>query len=708
MGLKTILLKRTYSSDCDDILHDFYIPVLNESTEYYRLAGFFSSTSLAIAAKGISTFIRNKGIIKLIVCPKLTKDDLNAIIEAKEHPENYIGKKMSQELNKLGEDFIRDHIFALGWMVANNKLEIRVAIPYNENGFPLKQDELQIKGIFHQKVGIMKDSEGNIVTFSGSINETASGWLNNVEEFKVFRSWIEEEKDYAKSDIEKFYRFWNGSSQQVKTISLPHAVKKKLLEIAPKDIEDIQLDRWYEKTKRKKKKIELYKYQKDAIDAWLKNNSSGIFEMATGTGKTFTALGCANKIFEDESKVLLIITCSYQHLTNQWKNEIKKFGIEYDNLILAYSGVQWKDKFANSLIDLELGYIKKLIVLTTHRTFSSDDFIRIIQRNKRKFNIMLIADEVHWLGAKKSRKGLIKEYDFRLGLSATPQRWFDSIGTQKIYDYFGGIVYEFSLKDAITKINPSIGKTYLTPYRYKPKFVSLTEEELEEYLDKTRTIVVKYFTAKNNEEKDEILENLLFARANIIKNAKRKYDVLKEILKKLNPIKYTLIYCTPQQIDEIMRIISKEGINSHRFTMEESTKPDKKYNGLSERDYLLKKFAIGEYQVLVAMKCLDEGIDVPQARTAILMASSGNSREYIQRIGRVIRRYSSKSEAIIYDIIVAPSLDKNLPHELKELEWKIFEKELRRYKEIAEIAVNNADALKLISDIKNKMKEGKL
>jgi superfamily II DNA or RNA helicase len=151
-------------------------------------------------------------------------------------------------------------------------------------------------------------------------------------------------------------------------------------------------------------------------------NSSGIFEMATGTGKTFTALGCANKIFEDESKVLLIITCSYQHLTNQWKNEIKKFGIEYDNLILAYSGVQWKDKFANSLIDLELGYIKKLIVLTTHRTFSSDDFIRIIQRNKRKFNIMLIADEVHWLGAKKSGKGLIKEYDFRLGLSATPQR----------------------------------------------------------------------------------------------------------------------------------------------------------------------------------------------------------------------------------------------------------------------------------------------
>ena len=166
-------------------------------------------------------------------------------------------------------------------------------------------------------------------------------------------------------------------------------------------------------------------------------------------------------------------------------------------------------------------------------------------------------------------------------------------------------------------------------------------------------------------------------------------------------VKHTIIYCTPQQIDKVMEIINQKGLISHRFTMEEGTTPNEKYNGLSEREYILRKFAEGEYQVLVAMKCLDEGVDVPPAKIAILMASSGNSREYIQRIGRVIRRYPNKNEATIYDIIVAPSLNRKLPSELKNLEKKIFEKELKRYEEIAQIAINNAEAMEIIYKIKN-------
>lgn len=706
MSLKTIPLKRTYSSDLDDILFDFYIPALKESVKYSRLAGFFSSTSLAIAARGILGLIKNGGTMKLIVSPKLHKEDLKAMLDAYDYPEKYIEKKMIEELERLEEGFIQDHVFVLGWMVANKKLEIKIAIVYDEEGRPLGYDEIQERGIFHQKVGILEDLDGNIVTFSGSVNETATGWLENIEEFKVFRSWVPLEEDYVNADIIKFSRFWNNQSQRVKVIDIPSAVKKKFIEIAPQDIEKIDLEKWYKKMK--KKKIKLYQYQKDAVNSWLENNMRGIFEMATGTGKTFTALGCLDRVSQNNQKLLAIITCPYQHLVQQWKREIEKFGIEYDELLIAdSSNPSWRDHLSDTIIDIELGYKSIVIVLTTHSTFSSDDFINIIHKCTEKIDLFLIGDEVHGLGSEKRRKGLIEKYNLRLGLSATPRRWFDTIGTNVIYNYFGGIIYEFPLEKAINTINPATGRTYLTPYRYIPKFVSLTNYELEDYLNKTKQIAINYTRAKSEEEKEKIVESLMFKRADIIKNAINKYEILENILSEIgSTIEYTIIYCTPQQIDYIMRIVNRMGIIAHRFTMDEGTNPQRKYNGLSERDFILQKFAERKYQVLVAMRCLDEGVDVPPARTAILMASSGNPREYVQRIGRIIRRAPGKNEATIYDIVVVPSFSE-LPPELRELELKIFEKELRRYEDIAKIAINNAEAIKLIYEIKSKLVGGR-
>lgn len=307
------------------------------------------------------------------------------------------------------------------------------------------------------------------------------------------------------------------------------------------------------------------------------------------------------------------------------------------------------------------------------------------------------------MGAERGRIALIDEYDFRLGLSATPKRWFDLIGTQAIYNYFNEVVFEFTLRDAINTINPATERTYLTPYRYVPKFVSLEGNELDEYIEQSEKIIRRYHEAKTMKEKDEILETLFFKRANIIKNAFQKYQALEEILDELpSELKWTIIYSTPQQIDKVMEILNARGIISHRFTMDKGTSPDSKFKGLSERDFILEKFAEGIYQVLVAMKCLDEGVDVPPARVAVLMASSGNPREYIQRIGRVIRRYAGKREATIYDLVVAPSLD-HLPKPVREIENKIFQRELNRYEEIAQIAANNAEAFSAIYTIKHRM-----
>jgi len=675
MNLKDLNLKRTYSSDKDNILFDFYIPILEKSSEYWRLAGFFSSSSLAIAARGIFGLVKNNGIMKVIASPKLEKRDIEIIMDAKLRPEIYIGNKFLEELKDIKNEFIKDHMSLLGWMVARGKLEIRIAISYDDKGLPLSYQEVLSSGIFHQKVGIFIDREDNVVTFSGSINETASGWMDNIEEFKVFRSWIPSEEEYVLADISKFKRFWDNLSEKIKVVEVPEAVKSKLIGIAPEDIHTFSKKSFFSVNEKvgRYKKIKLFSYQEEALKNWIKNNMRGIFEMATGTGKTFTALGCVEYIVDNYKKNMIFICCPYRHLIFQWENEIKKFDLNYDKLINPYKEKNWKNTLVNTLIDLDMGYISTGIVLITHRTLSSEEFIKIVKKYKRRINLLLIADEVHWLGARKGQKGLINEYNFRLGLSATPKRWLDDFGTEKIISYFSGVIYEFDLNRALSSINPITNETYLTHYCYIPKFVTLREEELDEFYEKTTKLVKLLNKEKDEENKKEIIEQILFARANIVKNAKNKFDKLNEILDELGKdVSHTLIYCTPQQIDKVVNILNERNLIIHRFTMREKTVPEKKYGGISEREFLLKKFDEGEYQILVAMKCLDEGVDVPPARTAILMASSGNPREYIQRIGRILRRHRDKKRAVIYDIIVIPSFYINMPPEYKELEKKYF------------------------------------
>ena len=325
MGLKEVKLKKAYSSDFDNILLDFYIPVLSHSVEYNRLAGFFTSSSLAIAARGISRLLKNDGIMRLVVSPKLRKDDLNTIILAHKDPEKLIEEKMLNELEKIEEGFIKNHVYALGWMIANGKLEIKVALICDEQGNPLSFERGEKSGIFHQKVGILRDAEGNTVTFSGSINESAAGWLGNIEEFKVFRSWDTSEQEYIEADILKFNTFWNNLSERVKVMEIPEAVEKKLIELAPKDMEKLDLEKWYPKVSGRRDKIMLFEHQKEAVESWVKNGMRGIFEMATGTGKTFAALGCLEKVLKDKETLITVIACPHDYLIRQWGGGINDF-----------------------------------------------------------------------------------------------------------------------------------------------------------------------------------------------------------------------------------------------------------------------------------------------------------------------------------------------------------------------------------------------
>jgi len=450
---------------------------------------------------------------------------------------------------------------------------------------------------------------------------------------------------------------------------------------------------------KEEKEIKLFDHQEKAIEAWFQNDKKGIFEMATGTGKTFTALGCLRRIFETETKLVTIIACPYDHLVRQWAKSIAYFNIDSDIIIADSSNPGWKDKLANHMLNLKIGLADDLIVLTTHTTLSSDDFVKLITIGNTK--LFLIADEVHGLGAPKRQNGLIEEYKYRLGLSATPKRWFDSDGTNALYEYFHETVFEFSLEDALNTINPDTGLTYLTPYEYKPHFVGLNDDELEEYEKLTRKMIKSYSYAKKNDTED-IMALLSIKRQKIVKNAINKYGELRNILSQLGEVKHCLIYCAPEQMQTVQDIISSEfDIIHHKFTMAEKVRPEKKYGGISEREFLLKNFADGTYDALLAMKCLDEGVDVPSAKTSIILASSGNPREYIQRAGRVLRRHPTKDKSIIHDIVVIPILSIAVDPEFMDLEKKIIRKELKRYKEFAKYAINKLECLIILEGIEN-------
>lgn len=589
-------------------------------------------------------------------------------------------------------------------MLVNGYLEIRIACVLNDD------HTLQnTNALFHQKVGIFEDYEGNIVSFSGSINETASGWLNNIEEFKVFKSWESGQQKYVYDDRRKFDEFWNGTREKVKIFSLPDAVRKKIIQISEDfSIEDFLLTTYKKNNSRVasghnivENNLNLFPYQKVALQKWKENHYRLLFEMATGTGKTRTAIACLHELLKMENKLIVIIATPQNTLSLQWANEISKIGLMFDENLTADSGNHnWKAKLKECLNKFSVGALKYLIIYTTHATASSNKFVDFINSLSSDTSICFVADETHALGAKKLKNALLNVYKFRIGLSATPQRWFDEDGTKIITDYFGDKSFSFTIGDALNTTNPMTGKPFLVNYYYHPIFVNLDEDEIEEYVELTKKII-KLTQIKNNESVKERVERYLFKRSNIIKNAKSKINMFRYTLRTLHNKENMLVFVSPEQKNDVIKILSEESITSHEFTQDQKVIPEEKYNGLTERQYLIDNFVKKRYQALVAIQCMNEGIDIPSADKAIILASSTNPREYVQRIGRVIRQSDFKQNASIYDFIVWPKINNSTP-ETYIFEKKIFEKELNRTIDMSSNALNN---LNITIEINKKIEE---
>ena len=673
MSYKDLNIEKCYetSEKRTHLLEEFYVPMLEETVKYFRIAGFFSSSSLVVAAKGIEGLIHNGGVMKLLISPELSYQDYEII---KKYDQNELTEDCFLFENFNINDFsCNEHLQALAWLLANEKLDIKIVINKRSNN-----------SLFHQKIGIGSDEDGNMISFSGSINESAQAWLNNIEEFKTFKSWEPEQLDYLLSDLRKFNSYWNNEKCEVATVyDLPLSIKNKIINIKPRDILDLSIMKKYQTHKVNENNVlSLFPHQEKAVNTWIENEYSLLFEMATGTGKTRTAIGCIKHILEKQEKLLTIISTPQNTLSKQWKREIEELKIIFDvDKIIDGTNQKWKSDLESLMIELQLGYHDKAIIYTTHDTSSSEKFLKIINDNKKNIKIIFVCDEVHAIGSENQQKALLPIYDYRVGLSATPERMFDEQGTNVIRNYFGNKSFEFTIADALNTINPGTNKPFLNQFYYYPRFVPLSENEMKKYNEYSKKIAYISSLEEPDEEALNIARN---NRAKILKNAILKLDELDKVISELmniGRIKDLIIFSTETQLYDVMNLLEEKGINRCKITEGESTTKKAGVNGLSEREEYINQFRNGNIQVLVGIKCLDEGIDIKNARLAIIMSSSTNPREYVQRVGRVIRPNTNKDYSVIYDFIVRPD-------ELDYSSIKILEKEAKRAYMIAQNAIN--------------------
>lgn len=665
MSFKNLVIEEAYDSDEDDLVNDFYLPVLSKATKYYRRSGFFSSSSLAVSARGIGELIKKNGKMKLICNVHLSKKDHDILKKAHEDPLKFLEEShIGDDLDNIEDEIERDHVEALGWMLANGYLEIKIAFPQNNIG------------VYHPKVGVFFDEEGNYISFSGSENESFTAMIFNVEEFKTFKSWVKWSNNLAFKDLTKFENEWVGNTKKTIVVDLPKALKDKIIKYAPHEKANLALlKKNYQSIYKKiKKPLPARDYQSEAVSKWIKNNYKGIFNMATGSGKTITALNCYDYLKNHSGKnFLTIIACPQRHLVSQWKENFEEY---FDNKILStVEEGSWGHELKIMVGDVKLGFSDFPVVMTTHKTFSNPKFIKILE--KRRIDVLLIVDEVHGVGSSVYQKGLSLTYKYRLGLSATPERWFDDEGTNILYEYFDKCVFKFTLDEAIDR-------GFLTEYEYWPHFIELEDDEFDEYMELTKKIAINYEKNKNFEDLANTGDYI--RRQSIIDHARNKYVKLSEIIKKYAPWDHLFVYCSSKQprgekqIVVVDRILSENGLDSKFFTSIQKDKED-----------ILKYFEKGKYDALIAMRCLDEGVDVPSAKNAILMASTSNPREHIQRRGRLLRRSPEKDIAIIDDMIVVPQSSENLTAAEKNL----INKEFERYEEFMKAAINESACINI-------------
>ena len=718
-GLKSLNLKHVYRTGDDDLFNDFYKNILSKAVKYDRAVGYFSSSILAANLQGLGSIIKSNGVMRLIIGHPLDKDEFEAIRYAVSSPDSLAQKFTETLLNWISseKDISGKRLELLAILIASGRLEIKFAF--------------RKAGMYHEKIGIVYDSFGDAVVFQGSANETPSGMFEhlNAESVSVYKSWESDLFEAYGAVYQKgFEKLWNSQQKDTYTVDIgsdfyakvsnfvennPNLQKLSVLDIDEIEEQISQYEREQSSVSSLNTphipaylngyKFEIKEHQKSALNKWKANSFIGILKLATGSGKTITSIYGAVKIYEKlKSKdrgLCLIIAVPYIELANQWVENLHDFGIHSYRCYNTKS--TWLPLVDEAIATFNAGLKDFICLVVVNRTLVSNEFQQVISSVNPK-SMMFIGDECHNHGSAKIN-GLLPKSDFRMGLSATPFRTdddeleslFPNIYKENLITYYGDIVAEYGLGDAIHD-------EILTPYEYIIVPVYLSEEEqitFEDLSDKITSIITNSSNFLSIDDREK-LTILCGQRSRLLGSASDKITKLDELSSKIpeSMRNLTLFYAgegKPFQqddnmldckvIDQVSNVLFKNGWKSSQFTSDINS---------AERKKVMNAFKDKAIDALVAMKVLDEGIDVPACQTAVILSSTRNPRQYVQRRGRVLRRFPNKRKATIYDFVVLPNSGFDNP-----ASKKLIAAELERINDFLHLADNKLEVEKQLEQL---------
>ena len=707
--LRDLQIKGVYKSDLDNILEDFYFPTLSIANRYDRAVGYFSASTISYAAQALSVFVKNDGRIRLILGAFCERGDLEAIAEG--HRQREIAEKIGAELlamiTNVSDELFQNRLETLSWLVAHGRLDVKIA--------------LRERGMYHDKVGIIGDPNGDFLVFSGSANESTQALLPtfNYESINVFPTWKPELEIYTKPHIESFDRLWRNQSPSTAVVDIPTAVREHLISVSrtlnytpDPEIEASIAAKVREKIRgslstTSSKPIEpktingqpfmLQPHQIEALEAWkAKGDFQGVFDLATGAGKTITAIHAIVRVSAKIDSLACVIAVPYQNLADQWVDILSTFNV-YP--IRCYvSRAQWLEKLQEAVHELLMKSRKFAAIVVVNRTLKTPEFQECLKKIRGE-RLLWIGDECHH-HASEAYEGFLPEHArFRIGLSATPEHYLDEERNARLRKFYGDTVFRYTLRQAIED-------KVLTPYNYYPRLVTLTDAEAEEFIllsEQIGRLLARQKEAGGSFGENAQLTALLMRRARLIGAAANKLPALARILEGVKPTSHTLFYCGDgtvetddvddadeastgqRQVEAVSSMLHRLRWDVSRFTSRESR---------GERERILEDFRLGIIDAMVAIRCLDEGIDVPACGTAYILASLRDPRQFVQRRGRILRRSPGKEMATIHDfIVILPEGQESASDYAKQL----IKSELARVAEFSSLSQNRAEAYDVLA-----------
>ena len=684
-----------YRSDVNNMPKDILIPILRETQVYKRAVGFFSTSALITLSAGLFDMAKRGGHVQVICSPKLSDEDIQAIELGYETREKIIEKSLVVNLTSPIGCFEEERLNLVATMVATGMLEFRIAFMEHFTG----------RNMYHEKYAVFIDDEGNRICHTGGVNESENAYNENFDSLFTFCSWKDEsQREYASLIESDFDRLWNNETEKLQVIPFPKIAVDKLMQYKREKVDWDTDEKEFNVSSilRYRSKfhipdgVKLRDYQKEALENWFKQDCKGIFSMCTGAGKTFTALACMAKFAEKvKDHLAVFIVCPYIHLVGQWEEDVIRWGI---TPIIAHSKSpqsDWQIRIRRAT-NRFLADGTPFICITTNDTFSGDKLHPFVEKIRPEDSALLIVDEAHNFGAEHLSFSLPENISNRIALSATIRRHMDRSGTERLFDYFGKECIVYDLEQAIND-------GALVHYDYYPIAVYLDQDELEEFIYLSNELK-RYLISKDGElVLSDAAKPIIYKRTRLLAKARQKIDLLMEKIKPYVSDNNILIYCGAtkneaddgfsevRQIDLVTEKLRTEyKMSVQRFTAEEN---------LVERQNIKQYFSEGLYQAITAIKCLDEGVNIPGIKTAFILSSSRNPKEFIQRRGRLLRTAPGKKKAVIYDFVTLPrDLDDALPSDYAS-DRTVVLGELARINEFGKLADNKSEAHMLMNRI---------